>query len=75
MQIEWSEEEVLKLARVGTEEEKDVGEGVEAGVDGRRWCEKGREVGIGSGAGRTGGGRGEPCRVFELWVSRFMPQL
>jgi len=75
MQIEWSEEEVLKLAGVGTEAEKEVGEGVGGGVDGRRRCEKGREVGIGSGAGRTGAERGEPCRVFELWASRFMPEL
>ena len=75
MQIEWSEGEVLKLAGVGTEAEKGVGEGVGAGVDGRRRCKKGREVGIGSEAGRTGAERGEPCRVFELWASSFMPQL
>jgi hypothetical protein len=75
MQIEWSEEEVLKLAGVGTEAEKEVGESVGGGVDGRRRCEKGREVGIGSGAGRTGAERGEPCRDFELWASCFMPQL
>jgi hypothetical protein len=75
MQIEWSEEELLKLAGVGTEAEKEVGEGVGGGVDGGRRCEKGREVGIGSGAGRTGAERGEPCRVFELWASRFMPEL
>ena len=75
MQIEWSEGEVLKLAGVGTEAEEEVGEGVGAGVDGRRRCERGREVGIGLGAGRTGAERGEPCRVFELWASRFMPQL
>ena len=36
---------------------------------------KGREVGIGSGAGRTGAERGEPCRVFELLASRFIPEL
>jgi len=35
MQIEWSEGEVLKLARVGTEAEKEVGECVGAGVDSR----------------------------------------
>jgi hypothetical protein len=75
MQIEWSEGGVLKLAGVGTEAEKEVGEGVGAGVDSRRRWERGREVGIGSGAGRTGAERGEPCRVFELWASRFMPQL
>ena len=63
MQIEWSEEEVLKWAGVGREAEKEVGEGVGGGVDGRRGCEKGREVGIGSGAGRTGAERGEPCGV------------
>ncbi len=33
MQIEWSEEELLKLAGVGTEAEKEVGEGVGGGVD------------------------------------------
>jgi hypothetical protein len=75
MQIECSEEEVLKLAGVGTEAEKEVGEGVGAGVDSRRRCERGREVGIGSGAGRTGAERGEPCRGFELWASSFMPRL
>ena len=35
---------------------------------------EGAKQGIGSGAGRTWAQRGEPCRVFELWVSRFMPQ-
>jgi hypothetical protein len=75
MQIEWSEGEVLKLVGVGTDAEKEVGEGVGAGVDGRRRCEKGREVGMESGEGRTGAERGEPCRVFELWASSFMPQL
>jgi hypothetical protein len=75
MQIEWSEGEVLKLAGVGTEAEKEVGEGVGAGVDSRRQCKRGREVGIGLGAGRTGAERGEPCRVSELWASSFMPRL
>jgi hypothetical protein len=74
MQIEWSEGEGLKLAGVGTEAEKEVGEGGGAGVDSRRRCERGREVGVGSGAGRTVAERGEPCRVFELWASSFMPQ-
>ena len=74
MQIEWSEGEVLKLAGVGTEAEEEAREGVAARIDGRRRCERGREVGIGSGAGRTGAERGEPCRVFELWASRFMRQ-
>ena len=41
VQTEWSEEAVLKLAGVGTEAEKEVGEGVGGGVDGRRRCEKG----------------------------------
>jgi hypothetical protein len=53
MQTEWSEEAVLKLAEVGTEAEKEVGEGVGGGVDGRRRCEKGREGGsraVGGGA-------------------------
>ena len=74
MQIEWSEGEVLKLAGVGTEVEEGPASVckresvVEAGVG------RGCEVGIGSGAGRTGAERGEPCRVFELWASRFIPQ-
>ena len=67
MQIEWSEGEVLKLAGVNTEAEKEVRERVGAGVDGRRRRESGREVAIGSGVGRTGAERGEPCRVCELW--------
>ena len=53
MQTEWSEEAVSRLAGVGTEAEKEVGEGVGGGVDGRRRCEKGREVGsraVGGGA-------------------------
>ncbi len=74
MQIEWSEGEVLKLAGVGTEAEEEVRERVGARIDGRKRCERGREVGIGSGAGRTGTERGEPCRVCELWESSFMPQ-
>jgi hypothetical protein len=74
MPIEWSEGEVLKLAGVGTETEEEVGKRVGAGIDGRRWCEGGREVGIGSGAARRGTTRGEPCRVFELWARRFMRQ-
>jgi len=74
MQIEWSEGEVLKLTGVGTEAEEGAGEGVEARIDGRRRWEGEREVGMGSGVGRTGAERGEPCRVFELWASRFMPQ-
>ena len=67
MQIEWSEGEVLKLAGVGTEEEEGTHERVGARIDGRRRRERGREVGIGSGAGRTPAERGEPCRVCELW--------
>ena len=74
MQIEWSEEEVLKLAGVGTEAEEEVRERVGARIDGGKRWERGREVGIGSGAGRTGAERSEPCRVCELWESSFMPQ-
>jgi hypothetical protein len=74
MQIECSEGEVLKLAGAGTEAEEGVREGEGEGIDGRRWCARGREVGIESGAGRTGAEGGEPCRVFELWASCFMPQ-
>jgi hypothetical protein len=47
---------------------------VGARIDGRKRCERGREVGIGSGARQTGTERGEPCRVCELWESSFMPQ-
>ena len=36
---------------------------------GKRW-DRGREVGIRSGAGRTGAERGEPCRVFEVQAIR-----
>ena len=75
MQIEWSEEEVLKLAGVGTEAEEEVRERVGARIDGEKGGEGEGEVGIGSGAGRTGAERGEPCRDFELWASCFMPQL
>jgi hypothetical protein len=74
MQIEWSEGEVLKLAGVGTEAEEGAREGVGARIDGRKRWDRGREVGIGAGAGRTRAERGEPCRVFELWASRFMLQ-
>jgi hypothetical protein len=75
MQIEWSEEEVLKLAGVGTEAEVEVVESVGRRIDGGKRWDTGREVGIRSGARRTGAERGEPCRVFELWASRFMPEL
>jgi hypothetical protein len=71
MQIEWSEAEELELAEVGTEAEKEVRERKGPGVDGRRRCESGREVGIGWGVERTGAKRGEPCRVCELWESSF----
>ena len=66
MQIEWSKEEVLKLAGVGTEAEEEVRERVGARIDGEKGGEGEGEVGIGSGAGRTGAERGEPCSVFEL---------
>ena len=74
MQIEWSEGEGLQLRAVGTEVEEGVHERVRARIDGRKTCERGCEVGIGSGAGRTRAERGEPCRVCELWASCFMPQ-
>ena len=74
MEIEWSEGGVLKLAGVGTKAVKGVRERAGAGSDGRRRYERGCEVGIGSGAGRTRAERGEPCRVFELWARSFMPQ-
>jgi hypothetical protein len=75
MQIEWSEAEVLKWAGVDTEAEVEVVESVGRRIDGGKRRDRGREVGIGSGAGRTGAERGEPCRVFELWRSGFMSQL
>ena len=56
MQIEWSEEEVLKLAGVGTGAEVEVVESVGRRIDGGKRWDTGREVGIGSGAGRRGGG-------------------
>ena len=71
MQIEWSEGEVLKLAGVGMEAEKEVRERVGAGVDGERRCERGREVGIRSGVGRPGAERGEPCRSLRVVVEQF----
>jgi hypothetical protein len=74
MQIEWREGEVFRLAGVGTEAEEGVGEGVGTRIDSRKRWNRGREVGIGSGAGRRRAERGEPCRVFELWRSSFMPQ-
>jgi len=75
MQIEWSEGEVLKWAGVGTEAEVEVVEGARRIMDGGKRWDTGREVGIRSGAGRTGAERGEPCRVFELWRSGFMSEL
>ena len=74
MQIEWSEGEVLKSAGVGTEAEVEVVESVGRRIDGGKRWDTGREVGIRSGAGRTGAERGEPCEGFELWASRFMLQ-
>jgi len=74
MRIEWSEGEVLKVTGVGSEVEEEVQERVVARIDGGRRCKKGRAEGIWSGAGRTGTARGEPCRVFALWVRRFMRQ-
>ncbi len=75
MQIEWSEGEVLKPAGVGTEAEVEVVESAGRIMDGGKRWDTGREVGIRSGAGRTGAERGEPCRVFELWRSGFMSEL
>ena len=48
MQIEWGEGEVLKLAGVGTGAEVEVVGHVGARIDGRRRCDLGCEVGIGS---------------------------
>jgi hypothetical protein len=74
MEIEWGAGEVLRLAGVGTEAERGGPEGVSGRIDGGKRSDRGREVGIGVGAGRTGAERGEPCRVCEWWASRFMPQ-
>jgi len=74
MQIEWSEGEGLKLAGVGTEAGEEVRERVGARIDGGKRCDREREAGMGSGAGRTRAERGEPCKVFELWARRFMRQ-
>ena len=57
----------MEVGRVGTEAEEEVGERVGARMDGGKRWERGREVGIGSGAGRTGAERGEPGRVLEWW--------
>jgi hypothetical protein len=54
MQIEWSEAEVLKSAGVGTEAEVEVVERVGRRMDGGKRWDRGGEVGIRSGAGRTG---------------------
>ena len=72
MQIEWSEGEVLKLAGVSTEAEEGAREAMGATIDIRKRCDRDCEAGMGSGAGRTGTRRGEPCGGFELWASRFM---
>ena len=74
MQIEWGAGEVLKLAGVGTEAERGGPEGVAARIDDGKRSDRGREVGIGSGAGRTRAERGEPCGVCGLWARRFMRQ-
>ena len=59
---------MVKLAGVGTEaEEEEVRERWERESMVENGVREGREVGIGSGAGRTGTERGEPCRVCELW--------
>ena len=66
MEIEWRAVEVLKLIGVGTEVEDgtvNVGKQESMVKDGVR---RGQEVGIESGARRTGAERGEPCRVCEL---------
>jgi hypothetical protein len=73
MQIECGEGEGLKLAGVRPEAEGEVRERVGVRMDGRRRWKKGCAVGVGSGVGRTGAARGEPCRVFGLWASDFMP--
>ena len=75
MQIEWSEGEGLKPAGVGAEAEVEVVDFVGRRIDGGKRWDTGREVGVRSGAGRTGAERGEPCRVFELWRSGFISQL
>jgi hypothetical protein len=74
MQIEWGAGEVLKLAGVGTEAERGGPESVAARMDGGKRRDRGREVGIRSGARRMGAERGEPCRVCELWARHFMRQ-
>jgi hypothetical protein len=52
--IEWSEDEVVKLVGVGTEAEEEVRARVGARIDGGKRWERGHEVGMGSGPGRTG---------------------
>jgi hypothetical protein len=53
MQIECSEGKGLKLAGVGTEAEEGPGEGMGARIDIGKRCDSEREVGMGSGSGRT----------------------
>jgi hypothetical protein len=74
MQIEWSKEEVLKLTGVGTEAEEEVRGRVGGRIEGGKRWERGHEVGMGLGAGRTGAERGGPCSVLELGASSFMLQ-
>jgi hypothetical protein len=52
--IECSEDEVVKLVGVGTEAEEEVRARVGARIDGGKRWERGHEVGMGSGPGRTG---------------------
>ena len=54
MQIEWSAGEVLKLAGVSTEAEEGAREGRGARIDIGKRYDRGREVGIESGAGADG---------------------
>ena len=53
VQIEWSEGEVLKLTGVGAEVEEEVHEHVGVRIDGGKWCDRGREAGIGSVTGTS----------------------
>jgi hypothetical protein len=74
MQIGWGQREVLKFAGIGKKRRRRQARVWERESMVENRCERGCEVGIGTGARRTRAARGEPCRVCELWVSRFMLQ-
>lgn len=68
MQIEWSEEEVLKLAESARKRRRGPAKVFGVGIDGRRRCERGAKY----GSGQEQGGRGRSAvsrAAFELWAN------